>query len=112
MAKKPNTKGKVKAPEERLPNTIPVNERGKEHQALRLTGKRAQKGTKYTYEVVWAPGSNGKDFPKSWEPASCLIGWEKEMNKVDAQIDKRAKEAPMNVAQSGTQPNGGRRIAT
>ena len=59
---------------------------------------RTQRGTKYTYEVVWAP-CNGKAWPNTFEPASCLIGWEAEMNKIDEDIEKRANEAHVNVVQ-------------
>ena len=69
----------------------PVNQRGQEHQAEKLTGNRAQKGNlaggapRWTYEVKWAGNDpkTKKPWKTTWEPASCLIGWEKEMKEVD-----------------------------
>ena len=69
------------------PETRPVTQRGQEWQAVKLTGKRAQRGNLrggapcWTYEVVWA----GNKWPNTWDPASCLIGWEKEIKKTDEQ---------------------------
>ena len=51
---------------------------------MKLTGKRAQRGNLrggapcWTYEVVWHGNHSN-----TWEPAACLIGWEKEMKKID-----------------------------
>ena len=69
-----------------------------EYQAEKLTGKRAQKGGRsgtvvYTYEVQWKNGPGGKKYPNSFEPPECLVGWEKEMQKVDEQTIARAKQS-------------------
>ena len=64
--------------------TRAVNARGTEYKAEQLTGNRAQKGNLrsgapcWAYEVKWSGG-----FKNTYEPASCLVGWEKEMKKVD-----------------------------
>ena len=63
-----------------------------EYEAESLTGKRAQRGQVYTYEVKWKP-KGGKQFANSFEPPTCLIGWEKEMKKVDKDIEDRATQA-------------------
>ena len=65
-------------------DTRPVNARGQEHEAEKLTGNRAQKGNLpggepcWTYEVVWKG-----NWRNTYEPAACLVGWEAEMKKVD-----------------------------
>ena len=62
----------------------PVNARGQEYQAEKLTGNRAQRGNLpggapcWTYEVIWKG-----NFHNTYEPAACLVGWEAEMKKVD-----------------------------
>ena len=80
-----------------------------DHQAERLTGKRAQKrgreGTVvYTYEVQWKDGPPaGKKWQNTFEPAECLVGWEAEMKKVDEQIVARSQQAflkPVQVARA------------
>ena len=64
-----------------------VHERGQEWQAEKLTGARAQKGNlpggtpRWTYEVQWKGA-----FPNTWEPATNLIGWEKEMKVIDEKV--------------------------
>ena len=81
----------------------PVNQRGKEYAAERLTGKRAQSGKltgggpRYTYEVVWKV-VGGEKWANTWEPASCLIGWEAEMKAVDDKILQNAQQAPLMLA--------------
>ena len=81
----------------------PVNQRGKEWAAERLTGKRAQSGKlpgggpRYTYEVVWKV-TGGKKWANTWEPADCLIGWEAEMSEVDKKIVENAQQAPLRLA--------------
>lgn len=75
----------------------PVSDRGEEWQALSLTGKRAQRGKVLVYEVRWKkPPRPNPDvsYEPTFEPASCLIGWEKEMKEVDETCDKRAEEEP------------------
>ena len=63
--------------------TRAINARGEEYKAEQLTGNRAQKGNLrggapcWVYEVKWSGG-----FKNTYEPASCLVGWEKEMTKV------------------------------
>ena len=46
--------------------------------ALRLTGKRKHDGTAFLYEVKW----QGR-WRNTFEPPSCLEGWEDEMADVD-----------------------------
>ena len=78
--------GKKATVHAKAPDARPVTQRGKEWQAVKLTGSRAQRGNLrggapcWTYEVVW----HGK-HKNTWEPASCLIGWEKEIQKIDEQ---------------------------
>ena len=77
------------------PAPKPINQRGTEYQAEKLTGNRAVQGKlptggpRYVYEVKWA-GINSKTkrpWPCSFEPAGCLIGWEAQMKAVDAAIE-------------------------
>ena len=70
------------------PAPKPVHERGKEWEAEKLTGKRAQRGATYTYEVKW----KGK-WANTFEPPSMLIGsgWEAEMKKIDEAIKQEAR---------------------
>ena len=98
MPKRP-TPPKPKAPDNR-----PVNQRGQEWQAEKLTGARAQKGNllgggpRWTYEVKWK-GSDPvtkKPYPTTYEPAANLIGWGKEMKEVDKACELRALQAPIN----------------
>ena len=76
-------KRKAAAPKP-APDNRAVGARGQEWQAKKLTGNRAQRGNLpggapcWTYEVEWE--GNHK---KTYEPASCLVGWEKEMKEVD-----------------------------
>ena len=94
-------------PKPRAPDTRPVNQRGQEWQAEKLTGARAQKGNlpggrpRWTYEVKWK-GNNPvtkKPWPTTYEPAENLIGWGKEMKamkEVDEACERRALQAPIN----------------
>ena len=65
------------------PETRTIFNRGEQYQAEMLTGNRAQKGNlpggapRWAYEVKWVGGA------KTYEPATCLVGWEAEMKKVD-----------------------------
>ena len=65
------------------PDNRPINARGQEYKAEKLTGNRAQRGNLkggapcWVYEVKWSG-----NFSNSYEPASCLVGWEKEMKHV------------------------------
>jgi len=76
-------KGKGAAPPTAPPETRTIFNRGEQYQAEMLTGNRAQKGNlpggapRWTYEVKWVGGA------KTYEPATCLVGWEAEMKKVD-----------------------------
>jgi hypothetical protein len=85
-------------------DTRPVNQRGKQYQAEKLTGNRATKGMlptgapRFVYEVVWA-GVNPdtkKPWDNSWEPASCLVGWEAEMHRVDEAKRRQTTEPQIN----------------
>ena len=64
--------------------TTNVGERGRDYEAEKLTGNRAQRGVlgtgqpKYVYEVQWKGA-----YANTWEPASCLVGWESEMASID-----------------------------
>ena len=77
----------------------PVNARGQEYEAERLTGNRAQKGKLpggepcLTYEVVWKGNHRN-----TYEPAACLVGWEAEMKKVDEKYDIAALFPRINPA--------------
>ena len=77
----------------------PVNARGIEYQAERLTGNRAQRGNLpggepcWVYEVVW----KGK-WKNSYEPAACLVGWEADMKKADAKLSIAALLPQINPA--------------
>ena len=67
-----------------IPDARPVNARGQEFQAEKLTGNRAQRGNlpggapRWVYEVKW----KGHHKP-TYEPAACLVGWEAEMGAAD-----------------------------
>jgi hypothetical protein len=63
-----------------------------EFAAERLTGKRAQNKQGFTYEVKWKNGPGGKVYPNSFEPPTCLVGWEAEMKKADAAILLQRKD--------------------
>eukprot|EP00966_Prymnesium_polylepis_P095928 2222449-Prymnesium_polylepis.1 len=69
----------------------PVNQRGVLWQAEKLTGNRAQRGNlpggtpRWTYEVKWKGAHNN-----TYEPADCLVGWEADMQEVDAECTRRA----------------------
>ena len=78
------------------PATLPADTRnvcarGEEWQAEKLTGNRGQKGNlpggapRWTYEVVWK-GS----YKNTYEPAGCLVGWEKEMKAIDDRYSVQA----------------------
>ena len=101
MAPKRKATAPAPAPAPAAPK--PVNQRGKEWAAERLTGKRAQSGKlpgggpRYTYEVVWKV-TGGKRWANTWEPADCLIGWEAEMSEVDKKIVENAQQAPLRLA--------------
>ena len=64
-----------------------VNKRGQEWEAEKLTGHRAQRGNlpggsaRWVYEVKW----KGVKWKNTYEPAACLIGWERQMNEIDEQ---------------------------
>ena len=73
-----------------LPVATNIHQRGAEWEAVRLTGKRSQKGIKYLYQVEW------KSKAKTFEPVTCLVGWEAEMKKVDEEIEKSANEPFLN----------------
>lgn len=89
---------RAKPPAPKAPDTRPVHQRGQEHQAEKLTGNRAQKGNlpggapRWTYEVKWCGVDPASKMPwkNTWEPAACLVGWEKEMKEVDAAVARRA----------------------
>ena len=67
--------------------------------AERLTGKRASKGggagrtPVWTYEVQWKNGPGGKVYANTFEPSDCLVGWEREMAKVDTAVAARATQS-------------------
>ena len=71
----PGGRGGGKQPAE---TRAPSTGRGKEYQAEKLTGNRAQAGNlhggkpRWTYEVKWA----GSHIKNTYEPASYLIGWD------------------------------------
>ena len=86
------------------PAPKPINQRGAEYQAEKLTGKRAVQGKlptggpRYVYEVKWSginPATK-KPWPCSFEPAGCLIGWEAQMKAVDAAIESKKNEPQLN----------------
>ena len=85
-------------------DTRPVNQRGEEWQAEKLTGARAQKGNKpggaprWAYEVKWKGNDpkTKKAWPTTFEPPECLVGWGKEMKEVDEACERRALQAPIN----------------
>ena len=68
----------------------PVDKRGQEYEAEKLTGKRAQRGLlpggapRWTYEVKWRGA-----WANTYEPASCLVGWESEMKKIDDEYSRQ-----------------------
>ena len=74
-------------------------------EAEKLTGLRAQSGKlpdgnpKWTYEVQW----KGTKWPNTFEPATHLIGWEKEMSEVDAKVAAKAKLPEVNLAKMATE---------
>jgi len=81
----------------------------KDWQAEKLTGNRAQRGSlpngkpRWVYEVVWKP-VDGQKWKNTWEPHDpCLLGWEAELSAIDENILRRAKQAPINVAQLAQQ---------
>ena len=93
----------VAAPAPR-PAPKPINQRGAEYQAEKLTGNRAVQGKlptggpRYVYEVKWAginPATK-KSWPCSFEPAGCLIGWEAKMKAVDAAIESKKNGPQLN----------------
>ena len=47
---------------------------------------------RWVYEVKWRP-SDGKSWPNSYEPASCLVGWEAEMAAIDEECAKQALDS-------------------
>ena len=73
----------ARQPAPKAPAPKPVDQRGKEWQAERLTGARAQRGIdaagrpRYVYEVKWAgvDPKTKEPFKNTYEPAACLIGW-------------------------------------
>ena len=77
-------KKKAQAPP---PETRAVNARGAEWEAEKLTGNRAQRGLLpggapcFVYEVKWKGA-----WTNTYEPASCLVGWEKEMHAIDTKV--------------------------
>jgi hypothetical protein len=81
------------------PDTRNVNARGAEWQAEKLTGNRAQRGNlpggqpKWTYEVQWRGA-----WKNTYEPASCLVGWEKEMHEIDQKLAMAALLPKVNPA--------------
>ena len=84
--KKKTPKATAPPPQE----TRPIDKRGEEWQAEKLTGARAQRGTlpngqpRYTYEVKWSgKDKQGKEWKNTYEPGSCLVGWEPEIKKID-----------------------------
>ena len=64
---------------------------------------RAQKGIlanntpRWVYEVVWQ-GSH----KNTWEPAACLLGWEREMKKADEAALLRASQPTINPVQEAS----------
>ena len=72
------------------PDNRAINARGQEWVAKRLTGNRAQRGNFpgggpcWTYEVEWQG-----TWKNTFEPAACLVGWEKEMKAVDDKVRDR-----------------------
>ena len=92
-------RGRISPPPPQPPPRAPkpVNDRGREWAVERLTGRRAQKATTYSYEVQWK-GAQWKGH-NSFEPAGCLVGFEAEMKKVDDAIEARANEPHINQAQ-------------
>ena len=78
----------------------PVGARGAEYQAEKLTGARAQRGNlpggapRWVYEVKW----KGIHVKNTYEPADCLVGWEKEMKHVDEQLEARSQLPLLNLA--------------
>lgn len=93
-----------------LHDVRPVNARGAEYEAERLTGNRAQRGClpggtpQWVYEVQW----KGTRWKNTYEPASCLLGWEKEMKKVDENVSIRRLLPKVNPA---TEANKAREVA-
>ena len=91
-------KSKRSAPRQPQQPAKPVHERGREWQAEKLTGKRAQRGSlsdgqpRYVYEVLW------RSKEKTFEPADCLVGWEADMKKVDEECVKLASMPRINPA--------------
>ena len=91
-------------PKPKAPDTRPVNQRGQEWQAEKLTGARAQNSKlpggrpRWTYEVKWKGNDpdTRRPWPTTFEPAECLIGWGKEMKEVDEACELRAVQAPIN----------------
>jgi hypothetical protein len=84
-----------------------IKDRGKEWDAERLTGKRAQSGKlpgggpRFTYEVMWKV-TGGNKWANTFEPADCLIGWEAEMKKVDEDITRRATQTFLKPVKEAT----------
>jgi hypothetical protein len=98
---KPKAKAAASVPAEK-----PVDQRGKEYNAERLTGNRIQKGIdgagrpRYLYEVKWA-GCDPKTqqpWKNTFEPPTCLIGWEEQMKRVDEAIQAKINEPQLNPA--------------
>lgn len=94
-----------KARQQPAPVARPVDQRGKEWQAEKLTGARAQRGTlpngqpRWTYEVQWVGAQNKNTF----EPAECLIGWEAQMRLVDERSLQLAALPAIRVAAAAKQ---------
>ena len=91
-------------PSPRRPTPGRSTSAGKEWQAEKRTGARAQKGNKpggaprWTYEVKWKGNDpkTKKAWPTTFEPPECLVGWGKEMKEVDEACERRALQAPIN----------------